>query len=393
MRLAALFLLAAAFAAGVQRAPRIEKAFDHYYNLEYDESIEIFRQVVAERPNDPEIHADLAQAILYRELFEVGALESELVSGTNSFLRRPKVEPSEADQREFEYSIARAIEITDRQLEEDGNNVEALYVQGVAHGLKSNYDFLVRKAWMDALKSATRSRKLHSKILDIDPDMIDARMIPAVHEYVVGSLPWYIRMISSLTGFSGDKEGGITTLEEIAERGDRNRHNARVLLSVLYRREKRPADAIPLLRKLIADFPRNYLMRMEMVQMYSDLGEKEKGLEVVREIERLKSAGAPGYDRMPEHKLWYTRGTLLFWYLDLDQALADFERMTTVEDDLTLHQAQLAWYRVGQTRDLLGRRDGALAAYRRVIEMAPNSERAKQAKRHLKKPCTIENRK
>ncbi len=254
--------------------------------------------------------------------------------------------------------------ITEARLTENPDDADALFTQGVAYGLKSNYDFLVRKAWMDSLKSATNSRKSHHRVIELDPYNIDARMIPALHSYVVGSLPWYMRMLGFLAGFRGDKEEGIQGLELVAERGKENRHNARFLLAALYRREERPADAVPLLKGLIEDFPRNWILPMELVQMYSDMEQKEKGMEVVRRIEKLKAESAPGYDRMPSHKLWYTRGTLLFWYLDLQQARADFRRMIAVEEDMNLHQAQLAWYRLGQTEDMLGNRDAALAAYR-----------------------------
>lgn len=386
---AILLLTCSVFAAG---EPLVDRAFDHFSNLEYDQALEIFRSLARRDPGNPDFRNHLAQTILYRELYRVGALESELVSGSNPFLRRPKVEPSEADRREFTEAIAESLALTERRLAENPNDIEALYVRGVSLGLKSNYDFLVRKAWMDALRSATDSRKLHQRILEIEPSHVDARMIPAIHDYVVGSLPWYIKVIGFLAGFRGDKQGGIATLERVARDGVRQRDNARFLLAAVYRRERRAKDAVPLIEALIRDFPRNYILRMEMVQMYSDLGDKEKGLAVVREIERLKSSGAPGYDRMPWHKLWYTRGTLLFWYLDLEPALADFRRMVETGEEMPMHTEQLAWYRVGQTQDMLGRRQEAMTAYRHVIEIAPDSERAKQARYHLRKPCTKDNR-
>lgn len=392
MRLLCLYLAGVVCALAVGTETRVDRGFEHFNNLEYGAALEIFRDLVKEHPGNPDFHNHVAQTILYRELFRVGALESELVSGNNSFLRRPKMEPSEADQLEFEDAVASALRLCDARLAEDPDDIAALFAQGVTHGLKSNYDFLVRKAWMDSLRSATNSRKSHQRVVELDPSNIDARMIPALHNYVVSLLPWYMRALGFLAGFRGDKEGGIRELELVAERGDTNRHNARFLLAVLYRREQRPGDAVPLLQGLMADFPRNWILPMELVQMYSDLKEKEKGLEVVRRIERRKMEPAPGYDRMPMYKLWYTRGTLLFWYDDFDKARADFRRMVAVQDGMNLHEAQLAWFRLGQIEDILGNRAAAVAAYRRVNAMAQDSERADQANKYLRKPCTRETR-
>lgn len=377
----------------IEDDPRAQAGFDHFFNLEYDQALAVFRGLAAKYPDNPDYHNHIAETILYRELYRVGALESELVTGSNPFLRRPKVEPSKEDEQEFITAVSTAMSLCEQRLKQKPADIAALYGLGVAYGLRSNYNFLIRKAWMDALKDATASRKTHQKILDIDRSEVDARMIPSIHEYVVGSLPWYYRMLGFLVGFRGDKEGGIRGLEEVAKKGNRNRENAEILLCVAYRRERRPGDAVPILKRLIEAFPRNYILRMELVQMYSDLGKKDEGLEVIREMEDLKRKGAPGYDRMPEHKIWYTRGTLLFWYMDLKQALEDFRRMTEVEDELNLHTAQLAWYRLGQTYDLLGQRQQALPAYRKAIELAPNSDRARQARFHLRTPCTVKNRK
>jgi len=386
-------LLVVALLAPLQAAdPATARAFDHFYNLEYGEALSIFRTLTEAHPEEPDNYNNLAQTILYREMFRVGALESEMVTGSNPFLRRAKVEPSPEDQQDFTNSIERSIALTEARLRANPDDTAALHAQGVAYGLRANYNFIVRRSWMDALRDATRSRKLHNRITRIDPENVDALMVQAVHEYVVSLLPWHYRMLGFMIGFRGDRQGGIAGLERVAHEGVLNRIDARVLLCVVYRREHRPADAIPILQDLIRSYPRNYILRMEMVQMYSDLGKKDEALEVIADMIRLKKTGAPGYVRMPESKIWLSRGTLLFWYMDLDQALADFRALTSGDADLDLNTTILSWFRLGQTLDLLGRRDEALAAYRRVIDLAPNSERGSQARGYLRTPCSRGNR-
>ena len=83
-----------------------------------------------------------------------------------------------------------------------------MYTLGVAHGLRANYNFMVRKAYMDSLKDVTAARKLHSKVVEMDPNYTDARLVEGVHDYVVGSLPFTYKMFGFLVGFHGDKDTG-----------------------------------------------------------------------------------------------------------------------------------------------------------------------------------------
>lgn len=364
----------------------IERGFDHFYNLEFDQAIETFQQGVRQAPDDANLYNHLAQAILYREMLRSGALESELVSGTNPFLRRQRLKPSLEDQRRFENALARAIELTERQLKKNPSSADALYAQGVSYGLRSNYNFLVRKAWLDALRDITQARKLHSRVVALDPARIDARLVEGVHDYVVGSLPWHFKLLGFLVGFRGDKQAGVEAIRMVAQKGKKNRTDAQVLLAVIYRRERQPGAAIPLLKDLLARYPRNYLLYLEMVQMYSDLGDKAKALETLAHLEELKRSNAPGVAAMPWEKIHFARGQLLFWYRDWDAAIAELRKATEKARDLDLNTGSMAWLRLGQCHDMKQEREQALHAYREAIALAPDSDAAKQSRQYLASP-------
>jgi tetratricopeptide (TPR) repeat protein len=366
--------------------PLIQKGFDHFYNLEYDEAITAFRQYIAKHPDEPRGYNHLAQAILYREMYRTGALETELVSGNNPFLRRPKMNPSPEDQKEFDDAIRRSMELSQARLKENPRDTQALYALGVAHGLRANYNFLVRKAWMDALRDATQARKLHNRVTELDPNFTDARLVQGVHEYVVGSLPWHWRTLGFLVGFRGNKQQGIRILQEVAERGEVNKLDAKVLLCAIYRRERKPELAIPLIQELMAAYPRNYLLYFELAQMYSDAGDKDKALETLARLEHLRNSGAPGFARVPMEKIYFARGNIQFWYRDLDQALENIRKAAARADHLDLNTGVLALMRLGQIYDLKGRRQEAIQAYRRAIAYAPESDAAKESRRYLTTP-------
>ncbi|MEZ5399036.1 MAG: tetratricopeptide repeat protein [Bryobacteraceae bacterium] len=363
-----------------------QQGFDHFYNLEFDAALKDFRELARSAPNNPAFQNHIAQTILYREMQRAGALETELVTGGNAFLRREKMNPSPADVEEFEGAIGTSVRLCQERLAKNPNDKEALYFEGVAHGLRANYDFLVRKAWMDALRQATESRKLHDKVTELDPAFIDAKLTQGAHDYVVGSLPWHYRFLGFLVGFRGDKERGIATLREVRGKGDRNADDAAILLATIYRREKRPGDAVPLLKSLLQRYPRNYLLRFELAQMYSDLGQKDAALAAIDEVERLKQAGTPGFAVLPAEKILYFRGTVQFWYRDFDGALRNLRAVTAKADALDPNTGVTAWVRLGQTYDMKGQRQLAVAAYRKAVDYAPGSYRAKEAEGYLRKP-------
>jgi tetratricopeptide (TPR) repeat protein len=365
---------------------RTAAGFDHFYNLEYNQSIEEFRRLIAIEPDNPAFHNHLAQAVLYREMLRGGALESELVSGSNPFLNRPKLNTTPEAQREFESSLNKSMKLVEARLAKDPNDIGALYAQGVAYALSANYNFLVRKAWIDSLKDATAARKAHNRVIELNPALVDARLIQGVHDYILGSLPFTIKILGFLGGFHGDRDSGMKALQLVAEKGSANKYDAQVLLAAIYRREKKPEQALPLLANVIARFPRNYLFRLETVQMYSDLGDKQKALSGLDTIEQLKRAGSPGFASLPIQKVHYYRGNLLFWYRELDRALQEMTKATSGANQLDVHTALLAWMRLGQINDTKGRRHEAMTAYRQAMAIAPESDVGKESKQYLNSP-------
>jgi tetratricopeptide (TPR) repeat protein len=366
--------------------PEMATGFDHFYNLEYDEAIEQFQNGVEAKSDSPDRHNYLALAILFHEMYRSGALESEMVTGNNAFLRRPKMNPGEDVQRQFNGAIDKAMSLAQARLARNPDDIGAHYALGVSYALRANFNWLVRKSWLDSLRDATAARKQHNRVTELDPSFIDARLIQGTHDYVVGSLPFAYKVLGFLVGFRGDKETGIRTLQLVAQKGHFNRVDAEVLLAAIYRRDRRAKDALPLLADLIRRYPRNFLLRFETAQMCSEIGDKACALGALRKIEELKNDGAPGYQRVSTEKILSARGIVQFWYGDLDDALASLRRVTARADELDLNTGVYSWLRLAQTLDLKNRRSEALDAYRKTIDYAPQSDAAREARQCIDSP-------
>ncbi len=374
------------FLAVAGQGTLVEQGFDHFYNLEYEQAMADFERAIARDPNNPDLHNHLAETIVFQEMYRNGALESELVSGTNSFLRRPKLNPAPATEQRFLAEVATAMSLEQTRLQKNPNDAGALYALGISCGLRSNYYWVVKKAWRDSLRDATAARRAHNRLAELEPQNVDARLVQGLHDYIVGSLPWSYRMLGFLVGIHGDKERGIRTVQEVARNGKLNRVDATIFLCALYRRENKPKLAVPLVEDLIRKFPRNYLLRLELSQMYSMAGDKTQALEAAREITALKTRHAPGYDRVPWEKIWFQEGTIQFWYRDFDQALENLRKVAAAGPEVDLNTEVLAWLRVGQIYDLTGRRAQAVEAYGKAIASAPQAEAAQESKKYLTTP-------
>lgn len=364
----------------------VEQGYNHFYNLEYPESIADFERAIAKNPDEPDLHNHLAQAIVFQEMYRNGALESELVSGTNSFLRRPKLNPAPATEKRFLDEVAKAMDLANARLKKNPNDTAALYSLGISYGLRSNYYWIVKKSWRDSLRDATSARRLHNRIEVLEPNNVDARLVEGLHDYIIGSLPWQYRMFGFLVGLHGDKELGIKIVQDVAAHGKDNKVDAEIFLCALYRRENQAKRAAPLVEDLIRRFPRNYLLRLELSQMYSMSNDKVHALEAVREIGVLKNRHAPGYDRVPWEKIYFQQGTIEFWYNDLDQALDDMKKVAASSEDVDLNTGVYAYLRMGQIYDLTHRRALALEAYKKAIAYAPEAEAAQESKKYLSTP-------
>jgi tetratricopeptide (TPR) repeat protein len=294
--------------------------------------------------------------------------------------------PAPETEKRFLEQVAKALSLCDARLRANPNDTAAMYAQGIAYGLRSNYYWVVKKAWRDSLRDATAARKLHNRVSELEPNNVDARLVQGLYDYIIGSLPWNWKMLGFLVGMRGDKAKGVRTVQDVAANGRLNKMDARILLCALYRRESQTKAAIPIVQELIGRYPRNFLLRLELAQMYSTGGDGASGLAILREVEKLKTARAAGFERLQWEKLWFQMGSIQFWYNDLDQSLENMKRVTSKADDVDLSTGVTAWLRMGQIYDMKQRRKEAMDSYRKAIAYAPEAEAAQESRKYLTAP-------
>ena len=109
------------------------------------------------------------------------------------------------------------------------------------------------------------------ELLRLDPKFYDAYLTTGITEYMVGSLPFFVRWFVHFDNVDGNKQKGIERLETVSREGHFFRPFSKILLGIIALREKRPRDAQRLLVELARDFPANPLFRKELTKVNAKL--------------------------------------------------------------------------------------------------------------------------
>ncbi len=318
----------AAAALSPQEAQRLlQEGLDHFYSLEYDAAIANFQQLRSDDPRNPDWQNQLALAYLYKQLYVAGALEGDLFGASNKFFRTKKIVPDPGLENHFRTANDAAVHICEQRLKQRAQDEEALYACGVAYAARATHQGLIERSVLDSLGSARRSNDYHTHLTRVDPRNYDAYLIPGLYDFVLGSLPGPVKVLFFFAGLHGDKQRGIRLVESAAQWGNGARRDAQILLAVMYRREKRFADARHEVESLAQAFPRNYILPLEVASLRRSAEEYPEAIQQYeRVLERVRS-GVPNYPEAPLARIHFELANLYEITADLEQALKHIQQV------------------------------------------------------------------
>lgn len=369
-----------ATADSTEHDPLVEAAFDHFYNLEYDRAIEEFEKLVDRHPSDPSAVNHLLTAVLMRELYRMGAMNSGEYAN-DSFIGEAH-RPADPKVNEWiKQLVERAEGLEEQELRVNPNNVDAIYARGVTRAQFALYTALVERAWFSALRNAVGARRDHERVLELDPHYLDAKLVVGTHNYVMGSLPWSVKVAVALVGLTGTKEKGLEYLREVADSNGENSVDAKVVLSLFLRREHRYDEARALMHELAVRYPRNYLFPLEEANLLRASGHGPEAATAYRKVWQNGREGK--YGNLHYEMAAWGLGELLRSQKDYAGAVAAYELVgeAAEPDPETLQKANLA---AGEMYDLLQKRDLAMKKYETVLAENGATPPAEKAREHIR---------
>jgi tetratricopeptide (TPR) repeat protein len=361
----------------------LPRAIEHLRNLEYDAAKAQLRTCVDAHPSDLQAWNYLAIATLYDEMFERGVLESGVYGEGGDIFKPSKVSVAPSFQQELFSILDKSQQLAEERLKSDPRDKDAMYWAGVGHGTRATYHFALRKEYLSALHEATAAYNYHSDLLKLDPDYVDSYLVVGVNNYVVGSLPWYFKVFASLTGRHGDRAEGLRQVKQVTEKGNYAREDSKLMLAVLYQREKMHAPALALYQEMAHSYPRNYLLQYEVSDLLGSTNDWKSAAETYDSILTKHRTGDSGYENVPMAKVLYKSGQSYEHLQQDESALNRYLEAAALpgKDRYIL----LSAFSAANLYMRLKRPDAACSLYQRAADGLPDTEEGRASRRTLRK--------
>jgi predicted Zn-dependent protease len=284
----------------------------------------------------------------------------------------------------FRDAIDRAVALARTRLASNEKDADAHYQLGSAVGLRASYSATVDGSMTGAFRSAREAYEEHERVLELDPRRKDAGLIVGTYRYVVSVLALPLRWMAYVAGFGGDRQRGISMIEEAAAYPGDNQTDARFALVLLYNREKRYDDALKQLAVLRDRYPRNRLVWLESGATCLRAGRASDAERFVDEgFQRF--AGDRRQRMFGEEALWFYKRGAARAALGQPAAEEDLRKAVTLEGRNWVHGR--AHLELGKLATKRGKPDEARAELRTAIQLcdADNDALAADEARRLLK--------
>lgn len=366
----------------LNRDPQVREAFDRFYIMDYPGSISRFEAIRSQHPKNPLATSYLLYASLFRELFRLDLLDTTFYAN-DGFLTGRHIVIEDPQARDQIKGLAdQAVDEANQQLKTNPNDINALFARGWAKSLEATYLAMVERSFSSALRLALQARNDHVRVLQMNPNYVDAKLVVGDYEYVVGALSLPFKILMGFAGIHGSKATGMEMLRDAGARGVITSVEARVCMMLFLRREAKYQEAEQIAEGLVKEYPRDFLFHLEVANLQKDSGDGLKAIASYRDVVEL--AKKPGYFPSKQLELVYfglgdtLRGQKL--YADAVEAFDNAAYQPTVSPELK-RRCLLA---AGQVYDLMHDHDKARQQYQAVIDAGSDSVQADQARKFMK---------
>ncbi|HTH43331.1 MAG TPA: tetratricopeptide repeat protein [Terracidiphilus sp.] len=364
--------------------PQVKEAFNHFYNLDYTGAIQRFEQIRAEHPGDPQATAYLLEVMLFQELYRQDLLDTTFYANDGFLSGRHATTNDPAARKRILGLADEAVREADARLSKNPNDINALFARGWVRSLQTTYLAMVDRDFRGGFRLATKAKDDEERVLHLDPNYVDAKLVVGVYQYVVGALPWPFKLLIGFAGITGSKSTGLAMLRDAGERGVNTSVEARTVIALFLRREGKYGDAIQVIRKLKSEYPHDFLFHLEEANLRKDAGEGMAAVTAYREL--LEQAARPGYFSEPQLELaYFGLGDALRGQRRYSEAADAYEKAASTKNvgpELKIRSLLAS----GECRDVMGERSRAITDYQEAIDAGPNTSRADTARKRLRTP-------
>jgi tetratricopeptide (TPR) repeat protein len=350
---------------------RVQHGIDDIYNIEFAKADREFDEVIRRMPNHPAGYFFQAMTQWWRILsnFE-----------------------DESHDKEFLASLDRVVDMCDKRLDQNEDDVTALFFKGGAVGFKGRLR-ANRGSWLAAANDGVVALSAIRKAYKLDPTNNDVLLGMGIYNYYAEVIPSQYPIIKPVMIFlpSGEKKKGLEQLESAAQHARYAKVEAMYfLLQTYFSYERQYVRALELAQQLHSKYPRNPLFHRMYGRCYVSLGYWGEAFRVFSEVEQKYRTKQAGYDVYDGREAYYYVGRHLFLAGRFDDALKNLlqcdEISRRIDKSGSSGFLSMANLMIGMIYDVQKKRGSALAQYQIVLNMKEYENTHKEARRYSEKP-------
>jgi tetratricopeptide (TPR) repeat protein len=367
----------------LNRSPEVREAYQHFYDLDYPGAVARFERIRLAHPKDPVADCYLLNAVVFQELFRQDLLDTTFYAN-DGFLTGKHPTPENNTVRDRIFGLADGVvgEANER-LKHNSNDEDALFARGWARSLKATYIAMVERGFGTAFHLALQAHGDHARLLEMDPQYVDAKLVVGVYQYTIGALPLGFKIMFGFAGMFGSKNKGLELLRDDAARGVLTSTESRTVIALFERRESKYQDAIKVIRALKQQYPHDFLFALEEANLLKDSGQGPVAIAAYRAV--LADAARPGFFPASHDDLaWFGLADTLRGQTIYPEAAQAFERAATAPT-VGAELKRRSYLAAGQCWDTIGHRKEAVADYNLVLKSGESTV-ADQARKFLRTP-------
>jgi tetratricopeptide (TPR) repeat protein len=362
--------------------PVVKDAYKHFYDLDYEGALSRFEQVRAAHSHNAIATDYVLNCILFRELYRQDLLDTTFyandgfLTGKHTIAEDPKV------REQIERLSNDAMGQADDVLRNKPDDVNALFARGWARSLRAAYEGMVERSFISALRMAVDAKNDHQRVLDLDPQYADAKMVVGVYQFVIGSLGFGFKMVVGVAGISGSKSKGLELLQSSAAYGVITSNESKTCIALFLRRERRYKEAIEIVRGQAQAYPRDFLFALEEANLLKDDGQGDAAIAAYQRL--LNNARTPGhYPNAHLELAYFGLGDTLRGRNRYGEAVTAFQQ-AAVQSTISSELKRRCLLAAGEVYDLMHDHDKAKGEYLAVVAAGPDTSQADLARKYMR---------
>jgi hypothetical protein len=239
-------------------------AFERLYNADFAGAQKVINEALRQEPANAFYYAVRAAAYSFGEMNRLHILETDFFLDDENLSSKEKLKPDPAVRAALYADVAQARKLASARLAVTPDDRDALFTMCMAASVITDYTGLVERRQWRSVKLESEVNVYAQKLLALHPPVVDAYLNVGSVEYIVGSLPFFVRWFVHYDNIQGQKGRGIADLKLVAATGRYYGPYAKILLAVACLRDKRTREARTWLAEYARDYPGSLIVRHEI---------------------------------------------------------------------------------------------------------------------------------